>query len=78
VNEKALGFLDSAESVFYSLIGKEIPVNPIGITGRIIIISTCITGAILIWSYSAGLVSYLTVETIIYPVTNYQVNLELI
>jgi hypothetical protein len=72
-----LKVLDSAETVFYSWIGKEIPVNPTRTSGRIIIFSTCITGALLIWSYNAGLVSYLTVETIIFPITNLQVKEEI-
>ena len=74
-NEKKTSILDSAESVFYSFIGKELSVNPTEISGRIIIILMSITGALLFWSYSAGLVSYLAIETIILPITNYQVKL---
>ena len=63
----------SAFTVFYSLLGLGIPSSPMQSSGRILCLSICITGAIIFWSYSAGLVSCLTVEKFDFPINSLQV-----
>ena len=66
--------LESAATAFYSLLGLGIPSKPRNSSGRILCLSVCLTGAVLFWSYSAGLVSYLTVETYDLPINSLQVS----
>ena len=42
-------------------------------SGRIFVLNACMTGAIIFWSYNAGLVSFLTVDNIQYPIQSLQV-----
>ena len=65
--------MDLIETVFFSLIGLGVPINPKGLTGRVLLLSVSITGAIIFWSYSAGLVSFLTVDKIDFPIKTYSV-----
>jgi uncharacterized membrane protein YoaK (UPF0700 family) len=41
--------------------------------GRIFIFTVLITGAVVFWSYNAGLVSFLTVELFTFPITSFKV-----
>jgi hypothetical protein len=70
----SLSIADSTAVVFYSCIGLGISITPIAISHRILILAISLTGAILFWSYSAGLVSFLTVEKIDYPIKSYKVS----
>ena len=36
--------------------------------GRTLVLSVCVTGAIVFWAYNAGLTSLLTVENIVFPI----------
>ena len=72
--ETTIGTTDLIETIFYSFIGLAIPLDPIKISHRILIISICLTGGLLFWSYSAGLVSFLTVEKFDYPVKSFNVS----
>ena len=74
LKEKSVTASQSFATVFFSFIGKEVPINPVRIPGKIIILCTCMTGALLVWSYSACLVSFLTVDTIIFPIANVKVS----
>ncbi len=65
---------DSIGTVFYSLIGQGIPINPMEISHRILVFSICLTGGVLFWSYCAGLVSFLAVEKLDYPIKSYGVS----
>ena len=65
---------DSLATVFYSFIGLDIPINPIKTSNRILVMSICLTGGLLFWSYSAGLVSVLTIEKFDYPIKSYYVS----
>jgi hypothetical protein len=65
---------DCLATVFYSFIGLDIPLDPNRISHRILVISTCLTGGLLFWSYSAGLVSFLTIEKFDYPVKSFAVS----
>ena len=38
------------------------------VTGRTLVLSVCVTGAIVFWAYNAGLTSLLTVENIVFPI----------
>jgi len=67
----------SIEAVFFSLIGQGIEHVPRGIHNRILLISICFTGAIVYWSYCAGLVSFLTIEKYDFPIKSFQVRTEL-
>jgi hypothetical protein len=60
--------VDSSSTVFFSFIAQQIPREPKHVSGRILVISICFTGAVLFWSYSAGLVSFLTFEKYEYPI----------
>ena len=61
------------ETVYFSFLAQDIPIYPRGIPGRVLILTTCVTGALLFWSYSASLVSFLTFEKIDFPIKSYQV-----
>ena len=61
------------ETVYFSVLAQDIPIYPRGIPGRVLILTTCVTGALLFWSYSASLVSFLTIEKIDFPIKSYQV-----
>ena len=65
---------DSSATTFYSLLALNVPSEPKNISTRILTLSICITGGILYWSYSAGLVSYLTVEKYDYPIKTFNVS----
>ena len=69
-----LSMADFMSTVYYSFIGQGIPIQPTGISHRILVLSICLTGGILFWSYSAGLVSFLTVEKFNFPVKSYTVS----
>ena len=60
--------LSAAETLIYSVLALGIPVSPRGISGRVLIISVCLTGAFLFWGYCAGLTSLLTVEKYEFPI----------
>jgi hypothetical protein len=62
-------------TVFFSFLALEIPIKPSGIPRKIVILSVCLTGALLYWSYCACLVSFLTAEKIIFPITSFSVYL---
>jgi hypothetical protein len=64
---------DIPETVFFSFIGQGVPINPNGLTGRVLLFSVSITGAVIFWSYSAGLVSFLTVDKIDFKINTYSV-----
>ena len=72
--KKSETILESAATAFYSLLGLGIPSKPNNDSGRILCLSICLTGAVLFWSYSAGLVSYLTVEKYDFPINSMQVS----
>ena len=46
----------------------EIPVDPNRVPGRTLTFTVCISGALIFWSYNAGLVSLLTVDNIQFPI----------
>jgi len=60
-------------TILFSFIAQEIPVKPKSVPDRILIITISFSGAILFWSYSACLTSFLTVENYVYPITSFQV-----
>jgi hypothetical protein len=64
---------DIPETVFFSFIGQGVPINPNRLTGRVLLFSVSITGAVIFWSYSAGLVSFLTVDKIDFKINTYSV-----
>ena len=65
----------SAEAIFCSLIGQGIEIIPTRTYMRILLLSVCVTGAIVYWSYCAGLVSTLTVENYEYPIKAFPVSM---
>ncbi len=67
----------SIEAVFFSLIGQNIENVPGGIHTRILLLSICFTGAIVYWSYCAGLVSFLTIEKYDFPIKSFPVRTEI-
>jgi hypothetical protein len=70
----SIGLVDSMATVFYSFIAQDIPTEPSSVSGRILVLSVCINGGVLFWSYSAGLVSFLTVEKYEYPIKTLNVS----
>ena len=66
--ETTINFGTSIATVFLSFVALEIPVDPNRVPGRILVITVCLTGALIFWSYNAGLVSLLTVDNIQFPV----------
>jgi hypothetical protein len=65
----------SIEAVFFSLIGQNTETVTRGIHTRIIFLSICVSGAIIYWSYCAGLVSLLTIEKYEYPIKSFLVSI---
>ena len=66
--------LDSFTTTFFSILGLGIPSKPRNGSGRILVLSICLTGAVVFWSYSAGLVSFLTVEKYEFPIKSLKVS----
>ena len=60
--------------VFLSLLAKEIWISPKRLPGKIFILTLGLTGAIISYSYNAGLVSLLSVEIFWYPIKSIEVN----
>ena len=59
----------SVSTVVLSLVALEIPVDPSRVPGRILVFTvTLVYGALNFWAYNAGLVSYLTVENLVFPI----------
>lgn len=54
------------------MLALSIPIQFKRIPGRILMLTVCVTGALIIWSYSAGLISYLTIHNYIYPIHRLQ------
>ena len=67
-SETTISIGTSVSTVFLSFLALGIPVNPTRIPGRTLVLSVSLSGAIVFWSYNAGLVSLLTVDTIFYPI----------
>ncbi len=57
-----------------TFVKKTCSLNVCEIDHRIVIISTCLTGSILIWSYSACLVSFLTIDYVHFHITSLEVS----
>ena len=72
-NEEDFHFPESTTIVFLAMLAKPIPADPKTIPARILLVSACITGAMVFWSYNAVLTSYLTVEKINYPIRSLEV-----
>ena len=72
-NEVSFHFPESASIVYLAFLAKPIPANPETTPARILLVSACITGAMVFWSYNAVLTSYLTVEKINYPIRSLEV-----
>ena len=66
---------DSCAIIFYALIAMDVPLEPTKVSTRVLILSVCITGAFLFWSYSAGLVSFLTVDKFDFPIKSLHVGI---
>ena len=66
--ETTINFGTSIATVFLSFMALEIPVEPNRVPGRALVLTVCISGALVFWSYNAGLVSLLTVDNIQFPV----------
>ena len=67
-SEARIQILESCSVICLCLIGYSVFVKPRKMPGQILILNVCVTEAIAFWSYNAGLVSFLTVETYEYPV----------
>ena len=64
----------SLVTVLLSLVGLSIPdQNPRRLSLRILVITTCIGSAVILWGFQAGIVSVLTAEVIDYPIKSLQV-----
>jgi hypothetical protein len=69
-----MSIFSSLGIVFSSFIGIGTNADPRSVSNRILFISIYITGALLFWSYSAVLVSFLTVEKNDFPIKSYSVS----
>jgi hypothetical protein len=70
-----IDFPTSTTTVLLSLIGQSIPVsNPRRLSLRILLISICVTAAVIFWGFQAGVVSVLTVEVVDYPIKTLKVS----
>ena len=69
--ESTINVGTSVSTVLLSLVALEIPVDPSRVPGRILVFTvTLVYGALNFWAYNAGLVSYLTVDKLVFPITN--------
>jgi hypothetical protein len=74
LNEVKVGPGLISATVFLSIIVQSIPIDPKRIPGKVFIFTLCMTGALIFYSYNAGLVSLLSVETFWYPITSMEVS----
>ena len=71
-----IGLLTSVATVYLSLIGQNIPITGARrVSLRILLLSTCVCTAVVLWGFQAGIVSVLTVEVIDLPIKSLQVTL---
>ena len=70
--ENHINIFESSMVLFYSLLALGIQAKPTKNSTKILCLSICIAGALVFWSYSAGLTSLLTVENYEYPVKSFE------
>ena len=46
----------------------EIPIQPSQLPGRILVLTVCLCGSLIFEAYNAGLISFLTTETYVFPI----------
>ena len=73
-NFEKIGFGDSAAAVYLALIGEAIPVTGKVLSVRILVVCTCLTGALVSWGFNAGIVSVLTVDNSDFPIKTLKVS----
>ena len=73
-----MSITNSSGVVLFSFIGLGTDADPKRVPSRILFISIYVTGAALFWSYSAVLVSFLTIEKNDFPIKTYSVSIELL
>ena len=69
-----VGFVESFLVLFNSLLALGLSVEPKTKTTKILCFSICMTGALAFWSYSAALISFMTVEKSEYPIKTLEVH----
>ena len=72
-NETTIGAGTSISTVFLCHLALTIPVSPSRIPGRILVLTVCLSGALVFWSWNAGLISLLTAEIFTFPITSLKV-----
>ena len=71
--EKTIGFDSILYMIFFSVLAKEIPINPQKVPAKIFFLTLCLCGSLIFYSYNAGLVSLLAVEIFWYPIESIEV-----
>ena len=73
--EEKLELTGLSELVYFSILVKDIQVFPAKIPAKIFIFTLCMSGAVISYSYNAGLVSLLSVELFWYPINSIEVRI---
>jgi hypothetical protein len=68
-----IGLDSSLATVLLALIGQSGPIERTNMSVRTLVLTTCLTGAMVLWGFNAGIVSVLTVENNIFPIKSLQV-----
>ena len=70
---RTIGFDASLATVLLALIGQSVPIERTNLSVRTLVLTTCLTGAMILWGFNAGIVSVLTVENNVFPIKSIQV-----
>ena len=73
-NFEKIGVGESAATVYLALIGQAVPVAGKVLSVRILVVCTCLTGALVSWGFNAGIVSVLTIDNSDYPIKTFKVS----
>ena len=73
-DEPNIGSAEVIEVVFLTLISKETPIIPPKVPAKIFLFSLSMCGALVFYSYNAGLVSLLAAEVFWFPIDSVEVH----
>ena len=71
--DKTIGIGSILQMIFLSVLVRDIPINPQKVPAKILLLTLCLTGSLIFYSYNAGLVSLLAVEIFWYPIQSIEV-----
>jgi hypothetical protein len=72
-DEININLLQASSVIYLAFLSKEFFVSPKKVPARVFFFNVGLTGAIIFWSYNAGLVSFLSVDIFTYKIRSLEV-----